>query len=669
MTADVLQVLIIDDDEVDRKALKRMLQLADVKIEILETDDGEVAIESLRSQNFDCAFIDYFMPNKNGMEILKEARSLGIAVPFIMLTGHGDELIAAEVMREGAVDYIPKGEMTTELVHRAVRYAVQVKEAETARRESEERFRRIAANLPIAILCFDEKQNITFVNEKFTEMFGYGAADIPNLTAWMGKAHPNVEYRERVLRTGRIDIDNRINGIKSNREIREIDITCRDGTSKSIEVTFELDGMSIYVVYTDVTEKKQAKEMLRQQSEVLQRNNDKLHKAYEAAKAAQEIAERANAAKSQFLANMSHEIRTPMNGIIGMADLTLMTEVTKEQREYLTTVKACSKSLLSVLNDIIDYAKIEVGKLTIERVPFNVHESAQEVVRLFDVIAKPKGLFIHLTIDPAIPNTVIGDSLRLRQVLSNLVGNAVKFTAKGGVKVAIDCIEWEKEYARLKFSIKDTGIGIPADKLDRLFKVFSQVDNSNTREYGGSGLGLAISKQLVDMMNGNIGVETAVGLGSTFYFTTHVGLITKEEPVGLGAAEEQKAAICKQNPRKVMIVEDDYISRKVASIFMAKIGFAVVETSNGIEALEIAQQEAFDLILMDIHLPDMDGYTTTALIREKEKEGSCYTPIIAMTANALKGDREKCLQAGMDEYIAKPIEISKLNTIVTALLG
>lgn len=669
MTAYVLQVLIIDDDEVDRKALKRMLQLADVKIKILETDDGQFAIESLQSQHFDCAFIDYFMPNKNGMDILKEARSLGIAVPFIMLTGHGDELIAAEVMREGAVDYIPKGEMTTELVHRAVRYAVQVKETEIARRESEDRFRRIAANLPIAILCFDKKQDITFINEKFTDIFGYVAEEIPNLIAWLEKAHPNEEYRERIRRTGRSDIDNRINGIKSNREIREIDITCRDGTSKSIEVTFELDGTSIYVVYTDVTEKKQAKEMLRQQSAVLQGNNDKLHKAYEAAKIAQEIAERANAAKSQFLANMSHEIRTPMNGIIGMADLTLMTEVTEEQREYLTTVKACSKSLLSVLNDIIDYAKIEVGKLTIERVPFDIRESAQEVVRLFDVIAKPKGLFLHLAIDPAIPNTVIGDSLRLRQVLSNLVGNAVKFTARGGVKVAIDCMEWEKEYAKLKFSIKDTGIGIPTDKLDRLFKVFSQVDNSNTREYGGSGLGLAISKQLVDMMNGNIGVETAVGLGSTFYFTTQVGLITKEIPVGMGVAEEEKTAICKQNPRKVMIVEDDYISRKVAAIFMAKIGFVVVEASNGSEALEIAQQETFDLILMDIHLPDMDGYTTTALIREKEKEGSCYTPIVAMTANALKGDREKCLQAGMDEYIAKPIDISRLNTIVTTLLG
>jgi len=663
-----LRILIIDDDEVDRKALKRMLQLTDIKTKILETTDGKIALETLQSQEFDCVFIDYLMPGKDGMEILRESRSMGITAPFIVLTGHGDERIATEVMRGGAVDYIPKGEMTTELVHRAIRYAVQVNEAEVAQRESEERFRRIAANLPIAILCIDEKWDITFINDKFTEMFGYCADDIPDLTAWMKKAYPNPEYREKVLEIRVRDIDNRMNGIANDTEIRDFDITCQDGSIKSIEITFELDIKYLYLVYTDVTEKKQAKEMLRRQSEELQRKNDKLHKAYEAAKVAKETAERANAAKSQFLANMSHEIRTPMNGIIGMADLTLMTDITEEQREYITTVKSCSKSLLSVLNDIIDYAKIEEGMLTIENGSFDLRESAREVVSLFNIIAKPKGLYIHLNIDPTIPKTVIGDSLRIRQVLSNLIGNAVKFTLMGGVKVTIDCLELLDQNASIKFSITDTGIGIPKDKLDRLFKVFSQVDDSNTREYGGSGLGLAISKRLVDMMDGNIGVETAVGIGSTFYFAIKVNLEMQENQSVMNEAGQQKSVIYIKNPRKVLIVEDDEVSRKVASIFMKKIGFTVVETGNGIEALGMVDKDVFSLILMDIHLPDMDGYTTTARIREKEEAVHRYTPIVAMTANALKGDREKCIQAGMDEYIAKPIDISKLNTIITKLL-
>ncbi len=514
------------------------------------------------------------------------------------------------------------------------------RQAEEALQSSETKFRQLAENIrQVFWMTPSGSKQMLYVSPAYEQVWGRSCASLYQEPAsWMESIHPEDRDKARCLVTAQI------RGEPVEAEYR---IRTPDGQEKWIRdrafPICDAEGQPIRVagIAEDITERKRYEEDLIR---------------------AREGADGANRAKSRFLANMSHEIRTPMNGVIGMLQLLLETELTEEQRQFAAVAQDSGRLLLSLIDDILDLSKIEGGKAVLEKLTFSARDTLDEVVRSLRVQARAKGLDFRCSVSAEVPAAISGDARRLRQVLTNLAANAIKFTAKGEVRLEAVLERQSEGTATVRFSVTDTGIGIRADQVDRLFSPFVQADESTTRKYGGTGLGLAISKQLVEMMGGSIGVDSREGKGSTFRFTAVFDLAHGPQP-----ADRLPA----QGPRpqglvgRVLIAEDNETNRDVAVAQVEKLGCHVDAVVNGAEAVEAVQRGGYDLVLMDCHMPVMDGFEATRRIRSSTHGN---IPIVAVTADAMPADRERCLNVGMNDYLAKPVELDALADVLARWL-
>ncbi|MDQ2776347.1 MAG: ATP-binding protein [Acidobacteriota bacterium] len=490
---------------------------------------------------------------------------------------------------------------------------------------------------PLGIAVMDAQRNIVMCNQAFEHLFGYATEEL------IGHAIENFvlppeqgSERHRHI----IDLEGGKSVFSVTRRKRK-DGSLIDVEARGVPIFVEGRITGIYAIYHDIGERVAAEAELR---------------------AMKEAAEAASRAKSEFLANMSHEIRTPMNGVLLAAELASAENPTASQKEYLDTIRTCGESLLLLLNDVLDLSKIEAGKMEVHSAEFSIRNCLADCLALLDGRARQKCLDLSLEVPDNFPDVVSGDSLRLRQIILNLAGNAVKFTHRGSVTIRAEYLGLRDGRHECRFSIKDTGIGIPLEKHASVFHEFEQADSSTTRRFGGTGLGLAISKKLVELMGGATWLESEVGKGSTFHFTASFApALAGERPSQQAAAPVASAM---RNSLRILLAEDNAVNQHLAVRLLEKAGHSVVSVNTGRQAVRAAAEQRFDAILMDIHMPEMDGIEATRRIRLAEMSSGEHIPIIAMTASAMKEDRAACLKTGMDGYISKPICTEDLLSIL-----
>ncbi|AJY77478.1 histidine kinase [Paenibacillus beijingensis] len=755
-----INILLVDDHPENLLAIEAVL--GDLNYNLVKCLSGEEALRALLKDDFAVIVLDVQMPGMDGFETARmiKSRDKTKEIPIIFVSATSKEtqhLYTGYAV--GAIDYMLKPfvpqifrskiegfvsmyvsnkklQLQTDLLHQKKKELEKINNEllrMTYQLSKAEAMTNVVTSTSMdTMVTFDERGTILAVNKALTTMFGYGEEEVIGkpVTLLIPLLEPDI--------SGKTAEDGSKPGIKPE----EVTPRRKDGSWFFAEMKLGstmVEGERIYAcTISDISERKQSeRELVR-------------------AKEAAEIAARA---KTEFLAMVSHEIRTPMNGVIGMTTLLMETALNEEQRDYAEIIQKSGNTLLNVINDILDYAKIEAGKMELEEVQFQLQSCLDETLDMFIAKSRERNLDITCTIDPAIPEFVYGDATKLRQILINLVGNAIKFTNEGSIQIYVRAAEqsnqggnrqpykaaknkpgldvWQtgapasgeetvNPLLMLEFEVRDTGVGIPDDKLPLLFKPFSQLDSSMTRKYGGTGLGLAICSNLVEMMGGTIRVEHNVPTGAVFMFTIALKRFAsgkaapselpalpapeeKAEPsrkgafsflamlegtVGeIGAAsererEEAEGAMRERDdaalplgprsviggndgmstPPRILVAEDNEVNQKLTLRLLGRLGYAADIAENGWQALEMAAAEEYDLILMDMQMPVMDGLEATRRIGENKETGS-RPVIVAMTANVLPADRQRCLDAGMTDYISKPVRLEMLDDILQRYLA
>lgn len=645
----IYHLLLIDDDEVDVITFQRAIKKSDLPCKVDICYNAAEALNKLENNSYDCVFLDYLLPGIDGLQLLRKLRDMNINAPVAVMTSQGDEKIAVEMIKNGAFDYFTKNEITPDKLSKVVISAVRLWDAERQRKiaekqiiESNSRLNAILESTRNLIYAFDKNFNLISFNSSFKEniehllrLNGFVKTDInlSDIPLHKERKEDLIKHIERSLLGEQFTI---LQQMSFSNETTKETPWYETTFNPIVNALGEVDGVAIYS--QDVTEKKKIEQ-------------DLLKAKNEAIAAAQ--------TKSEFLSNMSHEIRTPMNAIIGLTELLLEEEFEAPILENIKSIKYSADNLLVIINDILDFSKIEAGKVTFENIDFNIRHRMSELMKTFEHRTKEKGIDFSIVIEEQVPEIIKGDPFRLNQILFNLVGNAIKFTSEGKIVVSVKIGSKKENSISLKFAVADSGIGIPLSQQSKIFESFTQANTDTTRKYGGTGLGLAITKNLVQLQNGTIGIESEVGKGTTF--TVEIAYAIGEIK-NIEENNKKSDELADLSSLNILLVEDNIMNQFVAKQFFKKWKNELIIANHGAEAITILAARAdIDVVLMDLQMPEMSGFEAAAVIRAHNSiVKNPSIPIIALSADAFLETRRKVIEAGMNDYVTKPFKPEEL---------